>query len=138
MHKLAIGKRHEFLIWARLLQAEFDVFPSMVDDKGIDGIVGYRGKYFEIQIKSGENWANQRGFGEAGLRVNPERIYVVFNYTADEIRYFRADQILSEEAWQESIRWNIPQIKLPKALLEKYKDQDWDGFVRYLKGEQAR
>jgi len=48
-NKLAIGKRNEFTIWGYLLGEGFDVFPSLVDDKGIDGIVGHNGRYFEVQ-----------------------------------------------------------------------------------------
>lgn len=69
--KMSIGKRNEFLVWAKLIEAGFDVYPSLVDDKGIDGIVGANGKYFEIQIKSGANWVNQRGFKKEVLEANP-------------------------------------------------------------------
>ncbi|MCY1292996.1 hypothetical protein D9M68_342750 [compost metagenome] len=137
MHKLAIGKRNEFRVWAWLIEEGFDVYPSLVDDKGIDGIVGINGKYFEIQIKSGKNWNNQRGLGEALLSKSLERIYLIFNYTADEVRYFTAQEILDEPEWQDSIRWQMPQIKLPKKILEKYKDHDWDGFLGYLRSEAS-
>lgn len=135
MHKLAIGKRNEFRVWAWLIDEGFDVYPSLVDDKGIDGIIGVDGKYFEIQIKSGKNWNNQRGIGEVQLSKSLERIYLIFNYTIDEVRYFTAQQILDEPEWQESIRWLMPQIKLPKNTLEKYKDHDWDGFISYLRSK---
>lgn len=135
MHKLAIGKRNEFRVWAWLIDEGFDVYPSLVDDKGIDGIVGFNGKYFEIQIKSGKNWNNQRGIGEVQLSKSLERIYLIFNYTVDEVRYFTAQQILDEPEWQDSIRWQMPQIKLPKNTLEKYRDHDWDGFISYLRSK---
>ncbi|MCF5349734.1 hypothetical protein GIW08_28675, partial [Pseudomonas simiae] len=93
---MSIGKRNEFLVWAKLIEAGFDVYPSLVDDKGIDGIVGANGKYFEIQIKSGANWVNQRGFKKEVLEANPTRIYLVYNYTVNEFRYFTAQQILEE------------------------------------------
>ncbi len=133
MHKLAIGKRNEFRVWAWLIDEGFDVYPSLVDDKGIDGIVGFEGKYFEIQVKSGKNWSNQRGFGIEKLLESPERIYLIFNYTTDEVRYFTAQQILDEPEWQESIRWPMPQIKLPKNTLERYQHHDWNGFINYLR-----
>lgn len=47
-NKLAIGKRNEFAIWGYLLGEGFDVFPSLVDDKGIDGVVGYNGRYVVV------------------------------------------------------------------------------------------
>lgn len=134
MHKMAIGKRNQFRVWARLIDAGFDVYPSLVDDKGIDGLVGFNGKYFEVQIKSGMNWVNQRGIGTAILSVNPERIFIVYNYTNEQIRYFTARQILVESEWKESITWRIPQIKLNKTLLVKYADHDWGGLFNYLQG----
>lgn len=135
MHKLAVGKRNEFKVWAWLIDEGFDVYPSLVDDKGIDGIIGVNGKYFEIQIKSGKSWSNQRGMGKAQLSKSLERIYLIFNYTTDEVRYFTAQQILNEPEWQESINWLMPQIKLPKNTLEKYKHHDWNGFLGYLRSK---
>lgn len=133
MSKLSIGKRNEFLVWAKLIEEEFDVYPSLVDDKGIDGVVGSNGKYFEIQIKSGANWVNQRGFKKEVLEANPTRIYLVYNYTANQFRYFTAQQILQETFWANSISWRMSQINLNKSMLEKYKAHDWDGFISYLK-----
>ncbi len=130
--KMSIGKRNEFLVWAKLIEAGFDVYPSLVDDKGIDGIVGSNGKYFEIQIKSGANWVNQRGFKKEVLEANPTRIYLVYNYTVNEFRYFTAQQILEEVFWSHSISWKLSQINLNKAMLEKYKAHDWSGFLSYL------
>lgn len=130
--KMSIGKRNEFLVWAKLIEAGFDVYPSLVDDKGIDGIVGANGKYFEIQIKSGANWVNQRGFKKEVLEANPTRIYLVYNYTVNEFRYFTARQILEEVFWSHSISWKLSQINLNKAMLEKYKAHDWSGFLSYL------
>jgi hypothetical protein len=133
MSKMSIGKRNEFLVWAKLIEAGLDVYPSLVDDKGIDGVVGSNGKYFEIQIKSGSNWVNQRGFKKEVLEANPTRIYLVYNYTANQFRYFTAQQILDEVFWAHSISWKMSQINLNKTMLEKYKAHDWGGFISYLK-----
>jgi len=136
-NKLAIGKRNEFAIWGYLLEAGFDVFPSLVDDKGIDGIVGHNGRYFEVQVKSGVNWNNQRGLSRAAVSMNPERIFLIYNTTADEVRYFTGQQILAESEWAQSIDWRLSQIKLPKRMLEKYQQHDWAGFIAYLRGETS-
>jgi hypothetical protein len=135
-NKLAIGKRNEFAIWGYLLAEGFDVFPSLVDDKGIDGIVGYKGRYFEVQIKSGENWSNQRGLGRKVVSVNPDRIFLIYNTALDEVRYFTGKHILDEVEWENSIDCNMPQIKLPKRMLEKYQGHDWAGLVAYLRGAE--
>lgn len=133
INKLAIGKRNEFAIWGYLLADGFDVFPSLVDDKGIDGIIGYKSRYFEIQIKSGENWSNQRGLSRSVVSINPQRIFLIYNTDIDDVRYFTGQQILDEPEWQTCIDWRMPQIKLPKRLLDKYRHHDWDGFIRYLR-----
>lgn len=135
MHKLAIGKRNEFKVWAWLLDEGLDVYPSLVDDKGIDGLVGFEGTYFEIQIKSGKNWSNQRGIGLQQLRSSLGRIYLILNAEAEEVRYFTAQQILDEPEWQNSIQWQMPQLKLSKKMLDKYAHHNWDGLVAYLKGQ---
>lgn len=137
MNKLAIGKRNEFAIWGYLLEEGFDVFPSLVDDKGIDGIVGHNSRYFEVQIKSGENWNNQRGLSRAAVSVNPERIFLIYNTNEDEVRYFTGQHILDEVEWQECIDWRISQIKLSKRMLVKYQNHDWVGFTAYLRASIA-
>jgi hypothetical protein len=136
-NKLAIGKRNEFAIWGYLLGEGFDVFPSLVDDKGIDGLVGYQGRYFEVQIKSGVNWNNQRGLSRVAVSANPERIFLIYNTTVDEVRYFTGQQILEEVDWQISIDWPVSQLKLPNRMLEKYQAHDWEGFVAYLRAPQT-
>lgn len=137
MHKMAIGKRNEFRVWARLIDAGFDVYPTLVDDKGIDGLVGFNGKYFEVQIKSGMNWVNQRGIGTASLSLNSERLFIIYNYTLEDIRYFTASQILNEAEWRESITWKIAQIKLNKILLRKYALHDWEGLFDHLRSGRS-
>ncbi|WP_170930011.1 MULTISPECIES: hypothetical protein [unclassified Pseudomonas] len=136
-NKLAIGKRHEFAIWGDLLKEGFDVFPSLVDDKGIDGIVGHNGRYFEVQIKSGLNWNNQRGLSRAAVSANPDRIFLIYNTTARQVRYFTGQQILSEDEWAQSIDWRLSQIKLPQRMLDKYQTHNWDGFVAYLRADPS-
>ena len=137
MHNLALGKRNEFKVWAWLIDEGFDVYPSLVDDKGIDGLIGVDGQYFEIQVKSGKNWLNQRGISKSHLEKSLSRIYLILNYTTEEVRFFSAQQILNEPEWSESIQWPIPQIKLNTTLLNKYKNQDWNGLIDFLKSKKT-
>nr|WP_282705704.1 hypothetical protein [Pseudomonas syringae] len=104
-----------------------------------DVLSGYRirdyfgeGRYFEVQIKSGENWNNQRGLSRAAVSANPDRIFLIYNTVEDEVRYFTGRQILDEAEWQKSIDYTISQIRLPKRMLEKYQAHNWVGFVAYL------
>ena len=134
MEKMSIGKRSEYQIWAKLLGSGIDVFPSLVDDKGIDGIAGYQGRYYEVQIKSSASWTGQRGITVWKLRGNLDRIVIIYNYAEDELRYFTAKQILKERKWHKTIRYeHWGQIPLSKHLLEKYKGHDFKGLVKFLK-----
>jgi hypothetical protein len=133
MSTLSLGKRTELRVWSWLIDEGFDVYPTLVDDKGIDGLVGFNGKYFEIQIKSGSNWSNQRGLKAEVLKKHPDRIFLIVNYELDEVRYFTGADILNEPEWVESTSWPIPQIKLNKKALSKYQSHNWEGFVQYMK-----
>ncbi len=133
MEKLSIGKRNEYSIWAKLLENEIDVFPSLVDDKGIDGLVGFDGNYFEIQIKSGNNWGNQRGFTPEACSKNLKRIFIIYNYTEKKCIYLTCKQILEEKEWEGTMQYEISQLKWNKKLLEKYSPQDFNSLVKYLK-----
>lgn len=135
MDKFSIGKRNEFKIWAYLLENGIDVYPTMVDDKGIDGLVGYNGNYFEIQIKSATNWTDQRGIAFAKLKTNLKRIIIVYNYKKNEIRYFTSEEILNEPKWEKTVKlpkWS--QIPLNKHLLEKYSKNNLEGLIKLIKG----
>ena len=79
MERLSIGKRNEFSVWAKLLENGIDVYPSLVDDKGIDGLAGFNGRYFEVQIKSGQSWNTPRGFSFKTCSKNPKRIFIIYN-----------------------------------------------------------
>lgn len=137
MHRLAIGKRHEFMVWARLLKEGLDIYPSLVDDKGIDAIVGHESRYFEVQVKSAANWTGQRGFKLQTLQKFPHRVFIVSNHSTGEIRFFTSCDILNEPAWADKITWEKwSQIPLSKTLLEKYGNHDWNGLINYLKTHQ--
>ncbi|MBN2422376.1 hypothetical protein JXB41_04050 [Candidatus Woesearchaeota archaeon] len=137
MSKVKIGKRNEFVMWALLLQNGIDVYPSLVDDKGIDGIVGYNGKLFEVQIKSAENWYNHRGIAYETCKQNPDRIFIIYNYSKKELRFVTGKQIIKEPEWQKTIRYQISQLKWNKKMLDKYKDQDLKGLISYIKDPKS-
>jgi len=121
-----------------MLKAGFDVYPSLVDDKGIDAVIGYKGTYFEVQVKSAGSWTGQRGFDFRILQKNTKRIFVVVNHAIDDIRYFTAYDILNEPAWKETITWgSLSQIPLNSSLLDKYDSHTFDGLVKYIENYDA-
>ena len=136
-NKLQIGKRSEYEVWALLLKGGLDVFPAIVDDKGIDGIVGYNGKYCEIQIKSGANWKNQRGLKYEIIKKHKDRIFIIFNYEEEQLLFFTGEQILNEPEFKKTIRWDISQLKLNNKMREKYKNQRKEDLIKFIK-DKAR
>jgi hypothetical protein len=132
--RIGIGKRNEFVVWAKLLVSGIDVYPSLVDVKGIDGLVGYNGRYHEVQIKSGANWGGQRGISYDICKKNPKRIFIVYNYAEEKMIFLTGKQILQETEWRRAIRYELSQLKWNKKLLQKYESRDFNALVRYIKG----
>lgn len=132
-NRISIGKRNEFSVWAKLLEEGIDIFPALVDDKGIDGIIGYKENYFEVQIKSGKKWENPRGISYEVCVNNENRIFIIYNYTLKEIRFLTGRGILNEPEWQKTIKWDIPQLKWNKKLLDKYNKNNFEGLVNFIK-----
>lgn len=57
----SFGKRQEYSVIAELLRRGFDVYPTLIDDQGIDCIIRLNSKkYLDIQIKArskeAQNW----------------------------------------------------------------------------------
>jgi len=137
VERLSIGKRNEFSVWAKLLENGIDVYPSLVDDKKIDGLVGFNGRYSEVQIKSGETWNNPRGISFEVCSKNPRRIFIIYNYLEKKYIYLTGKQITLEKTWKEPIRWEISQLRWNRKMLEKYGSQDFDALVKFLKTSKA-
>ena len=60
----SFGKRQEYIAIAKLLQHEFDVYLTLVDDQGIDCVIRLDRKrpiYLDIQIKARSKTAKNPG-----------------------------------------------------------------------------
>jgi hypothetical protein len=135
MERLSIGKRNEFSVWAELLKNGIDVYPALVDDKGIDGLVGVNGKSFEVQIKSGSSWNNPRGISFEICSKHLQRIFIIYNYTEKKFIYLTGQQIIREKEWKDTIRWELSQLRWNKKMLEKYSSHNLDGLIKFLKSK---
>lgn len=63
MHRQRKGKIGEYLIILKLIGKGFDVFPSLVDNRGVDIVIrNDKGTYIEIQIKSVWSESNAEWF----------------------------------------------------------------------------
>ncbi len=96
MDLLTKGKIGELIIYKELLDRNFNVYTSIVDNNGIDAIIYKDNKYFTLQIKHAtktsfvkinKKYTNNRrysfGFGTTGLRTDyticctPEGNYII-------------------------------------------------------------
>ncbi len=79
------GKRQEFIAMAKLLENGFDVYPSLVDDMGIDCVVRINEEvYLDIQIKSRSNNTKelgQRAYFPQIMIENPRDNYYFMLYS---------------------------------------------------------
>ncbi len=72
MNKLKKGRFGEYFVILKLIEKEFDVYPSLVDDKGVDMVVrNANGVYIEIQIKSVWSERNAEWFQIQTQNENP-------------------------------------------------------------------
>jgi hypothetical protein len=75
----SFGKRQEYSAVAELLKRGFDVYMTLVDDKGIDCVVRLdQRRYVDVQIKARSKTAKQWNFF-AAMAFRPRRnLYFIF------------------------------------------------------------
>jgi len=84
----SFGKRQEYRVIAELLGRGYDVYQTLVDDKGIDCIIrGKDRKYWDIQIKARSREAKQPRFF-AALSFKPQDNYIFIFFSEPENRYW--------------------------------------------------
>ncbi len=76
---VSFGKRQEYVVVAELLKRGFDVYMTLVDDKGIDCIIRKdEHTYIDIQIKARSKTAQQWNFF-AAMTIEPrDNYYFIF------------------------------------------------------------
>ena len=84
----SFGKRQEYRVIAKLLELNFDVYMTLVDDQGIDCVVRLGpDKYLDIQIKArskdAKNWSTF-----AAMKVEARENYYFIFYIEKEQWYF--------------------------------------------------
>ncbi len=76
----SFGKRQEYVVVAELLKRGFDVYMTLVDDKGIDCIIRLDERtYIDIQIKARSKTAKQWNFF-AAMTIEPKQNYYFIFY----------------------------------------------------------
>ena len=88
-----IGKASECIVFGALLQEGIDVYPSLADDQGIDGVIRSKDGqfYWDLQIKSGSNWNGIRAWTD--MATNRNFILLLFNSEAWEMIWLSPDKM---------------------------------------------
>ncbi len=94
------GKRQEFKAIAELLQRDFDVYTTLVDDQGIDCIIRINEKrYLDIQIKARSKNAIKKDWGYYPRLIVPEHrdnlFFILFSEGANSYWVFPSEDIIS-------------------------------------------
>lgn len=94
------GKRQEFKAIAELLQRNFDVYTTLVDDQGIDCIIRIdEERYLDIQIKARSKKALKKDWGYYPRLVVPEQrdnfFFILYSEGADSYWVFPSEDIIS-------------------------------------------
>ena len=90
-NRASVGKRQEYRVIAELLQREFDVYMTLVDDQGIDCIIrNSPDKYLDIQIKARSKDALDMDAGRfAAMKIdNPRSNYFFIFYSEKLEKYW--------------------------------------------------
>ncbi|NHB70424.1 hypothetical protein [Perlabentimonas gracilis] len=147
------GKRQEYKAIAKLLELGFDVYTTLVDDKGIDCIIRIDSqRYMDVQIKarSIDNcMLKYRGFFPQISIPNPRENYffVLFSEQVDSYWVIPSLDIVSMAS---SGGYNISEMKsgknigkysvrilsnkgIPLPQFERYKNERGFSFLKYYK-----
>jgi hypothetical protein len=84
----SFGKRQEFAIISELLRRDFDVYMTLVDDKGIDCVIRQSSEcYIDVQIKARSKNAKHHHFF-AALSFTPRKNLWFIFYTEVDDNYW--------------------------------------------------
>lgn len=133
--KIKSGKMAELKVMYKLLRSGIDVYPPLVDDKGIDFIARIetdnRTEYFEFQVKSVKGYNLHLGVKEEYFKR--ENIILVLCYMhenkPDEFFFQTAQQVRDHIAGL-GYKWGDYPFK--KKEREKFKHQNLETLPDYL------
>lgn len=136
----SFGRRQEYSVIAELLKRGFDVYMTLVDDKGIDCVIRLDDKkYLDIQIKARSKEAKQWNFFAAMSFTVRDNFYFIF-YT-EKNNYFWVIPSKDVEEWGSKNKTgkNVGKISLnlPKtesgdkaSKFDKYKNEKGFNLLR--------
>ncbi len=136
----SFGRRQEYSVIAELLKRGFDVYMTLVDDKGIDCIIRLNDRrYLDIQIKARSKNAKQWNFFAAMSFEVRNNFYFIF-YTEKNDNFWVIPSEDVKKLGQENksgknagkISLSLPKIAYgDKALkFEKYRNDNGFKFLK--------
>jgi hypothetical protein len=128
----SFGKRQEYSVIAELLKRNFDIYTTLVDDKGIDCIIRLNDKkYLDIQIKARSETAKQWSRFAALSFTTRKNFFFIF-YTEKNKRFWvipsknvkRLGSKNKSGKYKGKITLNLPTIDKGKKakIFKKYRD----------------
>jgi len=98
----AFGKRQEYAVIAELLRRGFDVYQTLVDDKGIDCVLRVEAasglRYVDVQIKARSRDAGMKSWGDwPAIRVSarPNYVFIFYSEPLRKTWVVRSTEIIS-------------------------------------------
>lgn len=131
----SFGKRQEFSVIAELLKHGFDVYNTLVDDRGIDCIIRLtESRYLDIQIKASSKKATQPyNFGGVAAILRENFFFIFYIEVVDKFWVipsldFRRLFGVTKKEGKHKGKFNVV---IPKSNSKKY------GLFRKYEGENG-
>lgn len=105
----SFGKRQEFIAMAKLLEEDFDVYQTLVDDQQIDCVLRGHGepvpKYADLQIKARSENAGQKSWGTwPSIKVPArENLFFLFYSQPLDLLWIVPSEDLAKDSSQQQV-----------------------------------
>jgi hypothetical protein len=142
LSRLREGKYKELLVLSRLIAVGLDVYPSAVDDQGIDCVlrvaIGGEARYWDIQIKGYRGYARVVGVDRKAVERKPEDYLLLLAFLhqnrADEVFFLTKRQVLAlkDDAFGRGKDGGWGDIAFNRPQRERFSSQTIDSLPAFL------
>lgn len=136
----SFGKRQEYIVIAELLKRNFDVYMTLVDDRGIDCVVRLNSKkYLDIQIKARSKTAKNWSTFAAMKFVPKNNCFFIFYIEKNKTYWIIPSKELVKHSYINKTGKNKGKMRadMPRSettakgkLFSKYKDENGFKLLR--------
>ena len=137
INHLQLGKIAEMYAQAEFLSYGFEIYDTIVDDRGIDFIARKDGVFFEIQVKAVRNYNYTFISKSKMMELSEKRLVCYMNfvdgnfpriYIIPATAWKNADQVLLDKEYENMkspAEWGIQNSRKNEHLLDKYLAKDF-------------